>query len=144
MVPRAARHKAGQQREMTMPQSEPIDLLSEPPSCSTRTRISPSRPKSDSAFALAASEQKRRGQMDNAGDIETAEPAWRLLEGHFHDHAALMRRFEKTSAGEVVRLWQRGINEHGDPLSLFERDALIERHCDLFGKWPEDQGRLVQ
>jgi len=27
-------------------------------------------------------------------------------------------------------------NEHGIPLSQFERDALIERHCELFGTWP--------
>jgi hypothetical protein len=75
--------------------------------------------------------------MNGVGDIETAEAAWSLLEDHFRHHTALLRRFEKTSPHEVISLWQRGTNENGDPLSLFERDALVERHCDLFGKWPE-------
>jgi hypothetical protein len=29
-------------------------------------------------------------------------------------------------------------NERGEPLSQFEREALIERHCGLFGSWPEE------
>jgi hypothetical protein len=24
-----------------------------------------------------------------------------------------------------------------EPLSRFERNALVERHCELFGTWPE-------
>jgi hypothetical protein len=24
-------------------------------------------------------------------------------------------------------------------LSRFELDALVERHCELFGRWPEDK-----
>jgi len=28
--------------------------------------------------------------------------------------------------------------QKGAPLSRFERDALVERHCELFGSWPDD------
>jgi hypothetical protein len=34
-------------------------------------------------------------------------------------------------------MWISEINEHGECLSQFERDALIERHCELFGTWPD-------
>jgi hypothetical protein len=34
-------------------------------------------------------------------------------------------------------MWRHQINEDGDCLSQFERHALIERHCELFGIWPQ-------
>jgi hypothetical protein len=37
----------------------------------------------------------------------------------------------------VVRMWNTQTNEDGDHLSRFEREALIERHCELFGTWPQ-------
>jgi hypothetical protein len=37
----------------------------------------------------------------------------------------------------VLCMWQNQTNERGCHLSQFERDALIERHCALFGNWPE-------
>jgi hypothetical protein len=37
----------------------------------------------------------------------------------------------------VRRMWHTQRNEDGWPLSQFEREALIERHCELFGTWPE-------
>jgi hypothetical protein len=37
----------------------------------------------------------------------------------------------------VVRMWRSQTNEAGDRLSKFERDALVERHCELFGTWPD-------
>jgi hypothetical protein len=33
-------------------------------------------------------------------------------------------------------MWRDDRNERGQPLSAFERQALIERHCELFGHWP--------
>jgi hypothetical protein len=36
-----------------------------------------------------------------------------------------------------VRMWMSQTNEGGDHLSEFERKALIERHCELFGTWPD-------
>jgi hypothetical protein len=37
----------------------------------------------------------------------------------------------------VRRMWKSQTNEHGEPLTQFEREALIERHCELFGMWPQ-------
>jgi hypothetical protein len=34
-------------------------------------------------------------------------------------------------------MWKSQTNEDGKHLSQFERDALIERHCELFGTWPD-------
>jgi hypothetical protein len=34
-------------------------------------------------------------------------------------------------------MWKSQTNEDGKRLSKFERDALIERHCELFGTWPQ-------
>jgi hypothetical protein len=36
-------------------------------------------------------------------------------------------------------MWANQRNERGEPLSHFEREALIERHCELFGTWPQKQ-----
>jgi hypothetical protein len=33
-------------------------------------------------------------------------------------------------------MWASRTNEAGEPLSQFERDALVERHCELLGSWP--------
>jgi len=34
-------------------------------------------------------------------------------------------------------MWKSQTNEDGKRLSQFERHALIERHCELFGTWPD-------
>jgi hypothetical protein len=33
-------------------------------------------------------------------------------------------------------MWDRGVNERGQPLTKFERRALVERWCELFGCLP--------
>jgi predicted DNA-binding transcriptional regulator AlpA len=43
-------------------------------------------------------------------------------------------------AGVVVRLWEAGTNEKGQPLTRFELAALVERWCDLFGCLPPSDG----
>ena len=57
---------------------------------------------------------------------------WAML-----DHAKLVDRFRHADAEAVVRMWLSGMNEHGECLSQFERDALVERHFELFGTWPD-------
>jgi len=42
-----------------------------------------------------------------------------------------------TSMHAVAPMWKSQTNEDGKRLSQFERDALIERHCELFGTWPD-------
>ena len=67
---------------------------------------------------------------------DSADP-WALLEAHFRSHAAAVKRFRGAGPSDVVNMWCRGRNEFGEPLSPFEREALVERHCELFGHWPE-------
>jgi len=62
---------------------------------------------------------------------------WEALEHHFAHHAKLIDRFKSTKRGAVRQMWKRQTNEWGEPLSPFEREALIERYCDLFGVWPQ-------
>jgi hypothetical protein len=62
---------------------------------------------------------------------------WLLLEKHFQHHARLIQHFRNTDAADVLAMWESGTNSGGERLSQFERDALVERHCELFGSWPE-------
>jgi len=61
---------------------------------------------------------------------------WAALEEHFQRHAKLVARFRETGRDAVVAMWKNQINEAGTPLSEFEREALVERYCELFGTWP--------
>jgi hypothetical protein len=61
---------------------------------------------------------------------------WAALDDHFQRHAALLKRFRHTRADAVARVWKYQINEEGVCLSQFQRDALIERHCEIFETWP--------
>jgi hypothetical protein len=40
-------------------------------------------------------------------------------------------------------MWEKGVNEGGTPLSEFEREALVERYCELFGTWPSCAARTA-
>jgi len=62
---------------------------------------------------------------------------WIALEGHFDYHAKLVDRFRKAGGDAVRHMWISQTNENGKPLSQFEREALVERHCELFGTWPD-------
>ena len=62
---------------------------------------------------------------------------WAALDGHFEHHAKLVGRFMGADHDAVVRMWRSQTNECGNRLSEFEREALIERHCELFGTWPD-------
>jgi len=62
---------------------------------------------------------------------------WAVLDEHFRHHATLITLFRHATPEAVLRMWKTQRNEHGKCLSPFERDALIERHCELFGTWPD-------
>jgi len=66
-----------------------------------------------------------------------AEDYWEALDRHFCHQAQQLDRFRRAGRGAVRRMWASQTNEHGEPLSQFEREALIERHCELFGNWPQ-------
>ena len=65
-------------------------------------------------------------------------PPWLRLERHFARHKALVERFRDADASSVRRMWRTQTNEAGAPLSRDERQALMERHCELFGHWPHN------
>jgi hypothetical protein len=71
--------------------------------------------------------------MKNAKRV-TAQ--WARLEQHFAHHANLVNRFRPSGPVDVASMWQAQKNEFGERLSRLEREALIERHCELFGCWP--------
>jgi exonuclease VII small subunit len=62
---------------------------------------------------------------------------WLALDRHFAHHAEQVARFSGAKRSAVRRMWKTQTNEYGQPLSEFERAALIERHCELFGVWPQ-------
>jgi hypothetical protein len=65
-----------------------------------------------------------------------SNPPWQRLERHFAHHKALVIRFRTADAPLVRHMWRTQTNEVGAPLSADERQALRERHCELFGCWP--------
>ena len=79
--------------------------------------------------------------MLRCGEIATVEKSvsayWFVLDSHFAHHAQQVGRFRDANRRDVRRMWKAQNNEHGEQLSDFERKALIERHCELFGAWPE-------
>ena len=72
-----------------------------------------------------------------ADGINVDDCWWQLLEEHFRQHARVVHHFRDMDAPTVVAMWKTGTNTTGERLSEFERAALIERHCELFGHWPE-------
>jgi hypothetical protein len=62
---------------------------------------------------------------------------WAALDDHFRYHATVVNRFGQAGPDAVVGMWQTQTNEDGRRLSRFERAALIERHCEIFGIWPD-------
>jgi hypothetical protein len=67
----------------------------------------------------------------------SVDAQWLILGIHFAHHAQQVDRFSNASRRAVRRMWKNQTNEGGKPLTQFEREALIERHCELFGVWPE-------
>jgi hypothetical protein len=62
--------------------------------------------------------------------------AWAALDDHFQHHVRLVERFREAGRDAVSHMWSSQTNEAGKRLSQFEREALMERHCELFGTWP--------
>jgi hypothetical protein len=70
-------------------------------------------------------------------DSSDSASQWQRLEEHFRQHASIVTYFRNANAAAVIQMLRTGVNDAGTCLSQFERDALIERHCELFGRWPE-------
>jgi hypothetical protein len=67
---------------------------------------------------------------------EGSAAVWRQLEDHFQLQAQVLRRFAQARPSAVRRMWRSGTNDVGERLSAFEREALVERYCLLFGNQP--------
>jgi len=63
--------------------------------------------------------------------------AWAALDDHFQYHVRLAECFRDAGREAVTFMWTSLTNECGKQLSQFARDALRERHCELFGTRPE-------
>ena len=74
--------------------------------------------------------------MSNDG-ITASDCQWQVLEEHFRHHARVANHFKSADESAVMAMCKTGTNAAGEPLSPFERAALCERHCELFGCWPE-------
>ncbi len=61
---------------------------------------------------------------------------WAHLREHFRFHKLMLNRFERAGPAAVLRMWRKQANEVGTPLTAFEREALGERQCLLFGVQP--------
>jgi len=48
----------------------------------------------------------------------------------------MLDRFRKAGCDAVLSMWRTQTNEAGQRLSQSEREALVERHCELFRTWP--------
>jgi hypothetical protein len=82
------------------------------------------------------------GEGHHGSNDAAMAQAWARLEEHFQWHAGLIDRFRAAGALTVVGMLETGTNESGDCLSAFERNALVERYCELFGRWPDKHPRV--
>jgi prophage regulatory protein len=55
-------------------------------------------------------------------------------------NGALLSRFGDAGPSSVIKMWEAGKNEKGEPLSKFEVQALVERWCQVFGFLPPNDG----
>jgi hypothetical protein len=56
----------------------------------------------------------------------------------------MVDHFREAGCDAVLSMWRSQTNEDGQRLSSFESEALIERHCELFGTWPDLNVRYGQ
>jgi hypothetical protein len=85
-------------------------------------------------YATEAWTSLMEGTMN--GSEPTEQCVWARLEEHFSYHASLVARFRAADSRAVLGMVRTGQNEQGQTLSAFEREALVERHCEIFGCWP--------
>jgi glutathione S-transferase len=76
------------------------------------------------------------GGAVTGGSADKLAREWERLERHFRRHRLAVKRFAGADAAAVAQMWETG-TDAGKRLSNFEREALVERYCELFGCWPE-------
>jgi hypothetical protein len=106
------------------------------PSVLNRTKFGIPSTRRVGVFSRPRTKTASRVVVMETGEHTACVRAWSELQEHFRHHAGLVRRFRRADAQAVARMWNTGRNEFGQPLTSFEREALTERHCELFGDWP--------
>ena len=92
------------------------------------------------AFLLSCLAQEHAPESTTGGFTvvnRSVAAQWAMLGDHFQHHAKIVDRFRHAGPEAVLRMWLSDINEYGESPSQFERDALVERHCELFGTCPD-------
>ena len=64
------------------------------------------------------------------------EEGWQAGYEEYKRGCLLDARFQDAGAADVLRMFETGTNEKGEPLSQFEFEALCERWCAVFGELP--------
>jgi hypothetical protein len=110
------------------------NVAQRPESLSGKSRVS-----RESSRAMATQEASNATMVAMSQDENGSGCAreWRLLEEHFRYHALVVDRFKDANAATVVHMCNTETTEKGECLAQFDREALVERHCELFGRWPE-------
>jgi prophage regulatory protein len=79
-----------------------------------------------------------RAKRLSLADAKAQAAEWEARRRQHERDNALAARFQDSSAGDVITMWETGKNEQGRMLSQFEFGALVERWCELFGTLPPD------
>ena len=76
------------------------------------------------------------GKWQRARAIVAEDEALRAEYAEYKRVQALDSRFKDAGSADVLRMFEAGVNEKGQPLSQFEFEALCERWCAVFGELP--------
>jgi hypothetical protein len=85
---------------------------------------------------LSKTERAHRREVEFVAMERLLALQWAILDRHFQYQIRLVGHFREVGPASVLRMWRTQTNKDGKHLSQFERDALKERYCELFGTWP--------
>jgi predicted DNA-binding transcriptional regulator AlpA len=81
--------------------------------------------------------------LEEARELATR---WERLHDEWSERAdpnawdnAVAAHYQHLGASDVMRLWEGGVNEKGNPFTPLELAALVERWCELFGCLPPSE-----
>ena len=86
---------------------------------------------------LSKTERAHRREVEFVAMERLLALQWAILDRHFQYQIRLVGHFREVGPATVLRMWRTQTNKDGKHLSQFERAALKERYCELFGTWPQ-------
>jgi hypothetical protein len=86
---------------------------------------------------LSKTERAHRREVECVAMERLLALQWAILDRQFQYHIRLVGHFREVGPAAALRMWRTQTNKDGKRLSQFERDALKERYCELFGTWPD-------